>query len=72
MANIPSVVSRSSTFALTNATFPYVLKLADMGCRGALQKDEALKKGLNVYKGKLVYAPVAESLGLQYTSLENI
>jgi alanine dehydrogenase len=72
VANIPSVVSRSSTFALTNATFPYVLKLADMGCQEALQKDEALKKGLNVYKGKLVYAPVAESLGLQYTSLENL
>jgi len=70
VANMPSAVSRSSTFALTNATFPYVLKLADMGYREALRTDEALRKGLNVYKGKLVYAPVAKSLGLQYTSLE--
>jgi alanine dehydrogenase len=70
--NIPSAVSRSSTFALTNATFPYVLKLADMGYHEALRTDETLKKGLNVYKGKLVYAPVAKSLGLQYTSLESL
>jgi alanine dehydrogenase len=72
VANIPSAVSRSSTFALTNATFPYVLKLAEMGYREALRTDEALKKGLNVYKGKLVYEPVAKSLGLQYTSLETL
>jgi alanine dehydrogenase len=72
VSNIPSAVSRSSTFALTNATFDYVLKLADMGYHKALQMDETLKKGLNVYKGRLVYAPVAESLGLQYTSLESL
>jgi alanine dehydrogenase len=70
--NMPSAVSRSATFALTNATFPYVLKLAEMGYREALQTDETLKKGLNVYKGKLVYEPVAKSLGLQYTSLESL
>jgi alanine dehydrogenase len=68
--NIPSAVSRSSTFALANATFPYVLKLADMGYREALRTDETLRKGLNVHKGKLVYEPVAKSLGLQYTALE--
>jgi alanine dehydrogenase len=70
VGNIPSAVSRSSTFALTNATFPYVKNLAEMGYREALQTDETLKKGLNVYKGKLVYEPVAKSLGLQYTSLD--
>jgi alanine dehydrogenase len=70
VGNIPSAVSRSSTFALTNATFPYVKNLAEMGYRKALQTDETLKKGLNVYKGKLVYEPVAKSLGLQYTSLD--
>ena len=70
VANIPSAVSRSSTFALTNATFPYVLKLADMGYPEALQTDETLKKGLNVCKGKLVCEPVAKSLGLHYASLE--
>jgi alanine dehydrogenase len=70
VVNMPSAVSRSSTFALTNATFPYILKLADMGYREALRTNEALRKGLNVYKGKLVYEPVAKSLGLPFTSLE--
>jgi alanine dehydrogenase len=64
---MPSAVSRSSTFALTNATFPYVLKLADMGYKEALRTDEALRRGLNVINGKLVCKPVAESLGLEYT-----
>jgi alanine dehydrogenase len=68
--NMPAAVSRTSTFALTNATLPYVLKLADLGYEGALQADGNLKKGLNVFKGKLVYKPVAESLGLQYTPVE--
>ena len=67
VANMPSAVSRSSTFALTNATFPYVLKLADMGYKEALRTDEALRRGLNVINGKLVCKPVAESLGLEYT-----
>jgi alanine dehydrogenase len=70
VANIPSAVSRSSTFALTNATFPYVSKLADMGYREVLRTDETLRKGLSVYKGKLVSEPVAKSLGLSYTTLE--
>jgi len=69
VANMPSAVSRSSTFALTNATFPYVLQLAEMGYKNAL-KDPILRKGLNVYQGNLVYEPVAKSLGLPYTSLE--
>jgi alanine dehydrogenase len=70
VANMPAAVSRSSTFALTNATFPYVFKLAEMGYQEALKKDPALRKGLNVYQGNLVYEPVAKSLGLQYTPLE--
>ena len=68
--NMPATVSRTSTFALTNVTLPYVLKLADLGYKEALQVDVALRKGLNVFKGKLGYKPVAESLGLQYTPLE--
>lgn len=70
VANIPAAVSRTSTFALTNTTLPYVLKLADLGYEEALRTDASLRKGLNVFKGKLVYKPVAESLGLQYTPLE--
>lgn len=68
--NMPAAVSRTSTFALTNVTLPYVLKLADLGYEKALRTDDSLRKGLNVFKGKLVYEPVAESLGLQYTPLE--
>lgn len=70
VANMPAAVSRTSTFALTNVTLPYVLKLADLGYEKALRTDDSLRKGLNVFKGKLVYEPVAESLGLQYTPLE--
>jgi alanine dehydrogenase len=69
VSNIPSAVSRSATFALTNVTFPYILKLADMGYQEALGTDAAFKKGLNVYKGMLVNEPVAKSLGLQYSAL---
>jgi alanine dehydrogenase len=70
VANMPSAVSRSATFALTNVTFPYILKLADMGLKEALKTDATLRKGLNVFEGMLVSAPVAKSLGLQYTTLE--
>ncbi len=70
VANMPAAVSRSSTFALTNVTLPHVLKLANLGYAEALRTDAALRKGLNVFKGKLVYEPVAESLGLEYTALE--
>jgi alanine dehydrogenase len=72
VANMPSAVSRSATFALTNVTFPYILKLADMGLKEALTTDETLRKGLNVFKGMLISTPVAKSLGLQYTALETI
>ncbi len=70
VANMPGAVSRTSTFALTNVTLPYVLKLANLGYKEALRTDAALRKGLNVFKGKLVSKPVAESLGLEYTPLE--
>ncbi len=72
VANIPGAVARTSTFALTNATFPYVLKLADLGFKEALRQDEALRQGLNVFKGKLTSKPVAESLGIPYTPYESV
>ena len=70
VANMPGAVPRTSTFALTNATLPYVLKLADLGYEKALHRDASLRKGLNVFKGKLVCKPVAESLGLEYIPIE--
>lgn len=64
VANIPGAVSVTSTLALTNATLPYALKLADKGWEKACAEDEALCKGLNVVDGKIVYPAVAEAFGL--------
>jgi len=72
VANIPGAVGRTATFALSNATLPYVLKIADLGYEQALLSDKALGKGLNVIKGKLVSEAVAESLGLEYTPVDMV
>jgi alanine dehydrogenase len=72
VANMPSCVARTSTFALTNATFPYVLKLANMGYVTAMRQDEALRKGLNLFKGKLTNQPVADALGREYTAYQDL
>ena len=72
VANMPGAVPRTSTFALTNATLPYVLKLADMGAESAMKADAALMKGLNVYKGTLTYEPVAQAQNRSYTSPEDL
>lgn len=60
--NIPSAVARTSTQALTNASFPYINEIAGKGFARALKQNSYLKKGLNVYKGHVTYAPVAEAL----------
>jgi alanine dehydrogenase len=70
VANLPGAVSQTSTFALTNATFPYVSKLANLGYKAALRADAPLREGLNVHKGRLVSKVVAEGVGLQYTPRE--
>ena len=70
ITNIPSAVGRTATLALANATLPYALKLADLGYEKALLSDKALKKGLNVFQGKLVNRAVAESLSLQYVPFD--
>ncbi len=67
VANMPGCVSRTSSFALTNATFPYILKLANLGYEKALSQDIPLRKGLNIYKGRLTNKAVAEALGMEYT-----
>jgi len=70
VANMPGAVARTATFALTNATLPYVLKLANLGYREAVASDQSLARGLNLYRGNLVCRPVAESLGLECASIE--
>jgi alanine dehydrogenase len=67
VANRPGAVPRTSTYALTNATMPYVLKLADKGWQGACFADAALAKGLSTHQGQLLNAEVAHDLDLPYT-----
>jgi alanine dehydrogenase len=64
VANMPGGVPRTSTLALTNATFPYALQLANKGWRGALKDHPALLKGLNIVDGKITYRGVAETFGM--------
>ena len=67
VANMPGAVPRTSTFALTNATMPYVLKLADKGWRDACRADAALAKGLSTHEGALLSEQVAADLDLPFT-----
>jgi len=64
VANMPGAVPRTSTLALTNATLPYAIRLANRGWQTACQADEALALGVNVVEGRVVYPGVAEAFGL--------
>jgi alanine dehydrogenase len=70
VANMPGAVARTATFALTNATLPYVLHLADKGLRESLQRDAGFRAGLNIHGGQVTYAAIAELFGLPCTSAE--
>jgi len=70
VANMPGGVPRTSTLALTNATFPYALKLANKGWKQALKDDHALLKGLNVVDGQVTYEGVAEAFGMKFVAPE--
>lgn len=63
VANMPGAVPRTSTFALTNATLPYVRALADLGWQAALKRDAGLAAGLNVHAGEITHDVVARALG---------
>jgi len=67
VANMPGGVARTSTFALTNATLPFALQLANKGAHQALRDDPHLRNGLNVHAGQITYAAVARALGYAYT-----
>ena len=70
VANIPGAVPRTSTLALTNATLPYAIRLANKGWRQACREDAALAQGGNMVDGKVTFPAVAEAWGLEYTKLE--
>jgi alanine dehydrogenase len=67
VTNMPGSVPRTSTFALTNATMPYVLRLADNGWQSACRADAALARGLSTHEGALLSEQVAGDLGLPLT-----
>jgi alanine dehydrogenase len=72
VANMPGAVPRTSTFALTNATLPYALSLANKGFEKAITDDMGLREGVNTFGGKLTYEAVAESQNLEYTPLDSL
>ncbi|MFM9905957.1 MAG: alanine dehydrogenase [Pyrinomonadaceae bacterium] len=72
VANMPGAVPRTSTFALTNATLPYALDLANKGFEQAIKDDAGLQEGVNTYAGKLTYEAVATSQNLEYTRLDSL
>jgi alanine dehydrogenase len=72
VANMPGAVPRTSTFALTNATLPFAVRLANKGFKDAIAKDAHLKAGVNTYGGHITYEAVAESQGLAYKALDEL
>ena len=70
VANIPGAVPMTSTLALTNATLPYAIKLADKGWKKACKEDNALLQGVNIVDGKIVFPAVAEAFGMECSKLE--
>ena len=72
VANMPGAVPRTSTFALTNATLPYALKLANHGFLEAIANDTGLKAGVNTYTGRLTYEAVAVAQEREYTALSDL
>jgi alanine dehydrogenase len=69
VANMPGAVPITSTYALTNATLPYILHVADEGVAGAARQNPVLAKGVNVVAGKVTYKPVADATGQPYTEV---
>jgi alanine dehydrogenase len=72
VGNMPGAVPHTSTYALTNATLPYVIALAEKGVEEAAREDPALALGINTYKGQVVYEPVAEAHGLESVPLDSL
>ena len=70
VTNMPGAVPRTSTFALNNATLPYIINFANKGYKKALAEDRHLLNGLNIHKGKVMYKAVSDSLDLEYVPAE--
>ncbi len=72
VANMPGAVSHTSTWALTNTTIPYAIKIAEKGLLDAARADKALAKGINVYKGHVTYEAVAQAHKMEYVALSKL
>jgi alanine dehydrogenase len=72
VANMPGAVPRTSTMALTNATLPYAIQIAEKGWKQACIDSVPLRKGLNVVEGKVVYKGVAEAFNLPFHEVETV
>jgi alanine dehydrogenase len=72
VSNMPAAVPHTSTFALTNATFPYLLELANYGLERACEKHPALSVGVNTYHGQLTHRGVAQSQGRQWREMATV
>ena len=71
VANMPGAVARTSTTALTNATLPYAIEIANKGWKKAMQDNKEIKSGANVIKGQVTYKAVSDAFGLDHTSVES-
>jgi len=69
---MPGAVPKTSTLALTNATLPYALEIADRGWKRAFKENPEIKKGANVVKGKVTHQGVADALGLEYVPIDRL
>jgi alanine dehydrogenase len=72
VTNMPGAVPRTSTYALSNATLPYAIKLAEKGLEKAAKEDGTLAPGVNTFQGKVTYKAVAEAFEMEYTPLEDL
>jgi alanine dehydrogenase len=72
VSNMPGALPRTASLALTNATLPYVLEIAEQGWKKALRENSAIRRGANVVKGKVTFKGVADALNLEFTPIEDI
>ena len=72
VANMPGAVAKTSTIALTNATLPYAVQIANKGWRRAMRENPEIKLGANVMNGKVTYQAVAETFGLEHTPIDTL
>lgn len=72
VANMPGAVAKTSTLALTNATLPYAVEIANKGWRAAASENPEIRLGLNTVAGKITYKGVVDAFGMEYTDLDAI